>query len=93
MHEQFKWDDACPNIVQFSPKKVQFHKIGLNIEVLTQKPQNLENHLINLKDIDELIIRHDRVQKLMTKYINLTSQFHQFNPNWTKSPIRINFTP
>ena len=54
----------------FKSKKVQIHKIGLNIEVLTQNPQNLENHLINLKDIDELIIIHDRVQKLMTKYIN-----------------------
>ena len=64
------------NLVQ----KVQIHKIGLNIEVLTQKPQNLENHMINLKNIDELIITHDRIQKIMTKYINLTSQFHQFNP-------------
>ena len=67
MHEQFKWHDACPNAVQLSPTKVQIHKIGLNIEVLTQKPQNLENHLINLKYIDELIIIHDRIQKLMTK--------------------------
>ena len=69
-HEQFKWYDACPNEVQLSPKKIQIHKIGLNIEVLTQKPQNLENHLINLKDIDKLIIIHDRIQKLMTSYNN-----------------------
>ena len=48
------------------------HKIGLNIEVLTQKPQNLENHLFNLEDIDELIIIHDRVKKIMTNFINLT---------------------
>ena len=41
---------------------------------------NLENHLINLKNIDELIITHDIITKIMTKYINLISQFHQFKP-------------
>ena len=29
----------------------------------------------------------------MIKYINPTSQFYQFGPNWTKSPIRINTSP
>ena len=60
MHEQIKWYDACSNAMQLSPK-FQIHKIGLNIEVLTQNPKNFENHLFNLKEIDELIIRHDRV--------------------------------
>ena len=25
----------------------------------------------------------------MIKWVNLTSQFHQFKPNWTKTPIRV----
>ena len=37
MHEQIKWYDACSNAVNLV-QKVQIHKIGLNIEVLTQKP-------------------------------------------------------
>ena len=68
MHEQFKWYDACPNAVQLSPKSLNsqnwLEHRGINTK---KKPQNLENLLINLKDIDELIIIHDRIQKLMTK--------------------------
>ena len=52
MHEQMKWHDACPNVVQLSSNQVQIHKIGLSIEFLTQNPKIFENPLINLKDID-----------------------------------------
>ena len=45
MHEQIKWHDACPNVVQLSSNEVQIHKICLSIEFLTQKPQNFEKPL------------------------------------------------
>ena len=28
MHEQIKWYDACPNAMQFSPKKFKFTKLA-----------------------------------------------------------------
>ena len=36
--------------------------------------------MINLKNIDELIIAHDIITTIMTKYINWISQFYQFKP-------------
>ena len=71
------------------------HKIGLKIEFLTKNPKNLKNHLFHLKKkkIDQLIITQGRIHKMTIKYINPTSQFYQFGPNWTKFPIRIHTSP
>ena len=40
-----------------------------------------------------MIITQGRKQFRMINYIKTTSQFHQFQPNWTKSPNRIQNKP
>ena len=66
MHEQIKWHDACPNVVQLSLNSQNWleHRVSN-----TKTPKFLKNHLI---------IIQDRLQKIMTNYIKSTSQFHQF---------------
>ena len=77
MHEQL-------NVMMHAP----------SIEFLTKTPKILKNHLFNLKKIWSIDhITHNRIQFIMIKDINPTSQFYQFGPNWTKSPIRIHTSP
>ena len=49
MHEQIKWHDAYPNVVQLSSNSQNWleHRVSN-----TKTAKFLKNHLINLKDID-----------------------------------------
>ena len=65
----------------------------LEHRVSNKNPKKYREPLVQFEKIDQLIITQDRIQFIMIKYINPTSQFYQFGPNWTKSLIRINTSP
>ena len=84
-----KCHDACSNAVKLSSNSQNW----LEHRVSNKNPKNFREPLVQFEKIDQVIITHNRIQFIMIKYINPTSQFYQVGPNWTKSPIRIHTSP
>ena len=78
MHEQFKCHDACSNAVKLSSKSQNLleHRVSNK-----KNPKNFKEPLVQFEKIDQLIITNNRIQFIMIKYINPTSQFYQFGRN------------
>ena len=72
---------------------LQNHKFGLSIEFTSKTPNFEKTHFHKSQQIDQLIITQDRLHNIMIKWVNLTSQFHQFKPNWIKTTIRVVSSP
>ena len=65
----------------------------LEHRVYIKNPKIWKTYFHKTQQIDQLIITQDRWHIIMIKWVNLTSQFHQFKPNWTKTPIRVVSSP
>ena len=68
-----------------SSNLIQINKIGSSKQFVPKIP-NLKNLIFQNTQIDKLIITTMNWDNIMSKLSNLTSQFYQFQSNWTKTP-------